>query len=125
MADMRKDTGSTHSAAIAILQFMKKVPTAISVVEIQEPTTQMILKLGIATVALTGGVLLVKGEIDILTFFVFLLLVSRMYDPLQAAMSYPLGSMVLAPVWISWDRISSRRSHCTLVLIIAARFCSC
>ena len=41
----------------------------------------MILKLGIATVALTGGVLLVKGEIDILTFFVFLLLVSRMYDP--------------------------------------------
>ena len=39
-------------------------------------------------------------------------------------MSYPLGSMVLAPVWISWDRISSRRSHCTPVLIIAARFCS-
>ena len=47
---------------------------------------QMILKLGIATVALTGGVLLVKGEIDILTFFVFLLLVSRMYDPLQVAL---------------------------------------
>lgn len=47
---------------------------------------QMILKLGIATVALTGGILLVKGEIDVLTFFVFLLLVSRMYDPLQVAL---------------------------------------
>ena len=49
-------------------------------------SAQMILKLGIATVALTGGVLLIKGEIDILTFFVFLLLVSRMYDPLQVAL---------------------------------------
>ena len=47
---------------------------------------QMILKLGIATVALTGGILLVKGEIDVLTFFAFLLLVSRMYDPLQVAL---------------------------------------
>ena len=47
---------------------------------------QMILKLGIATVALTGGILLVRGEIDVLTFFVFLLLVSRMYDPLQVAL---------------------------------------
>ena len=49
-------------------------------------SAQMILKLGIATVALTGGVLLVQGEIDVLTFFVFLLLVSRMYDPLQVAL---------------------------------------
>ena len=47
---------------------------------------QMILKLGIATVALTGGILLVRGEIDVLTFFVFLLLASRMYDPLQVAL---------------------------------------
>ena len=47
---------------------------------------QMILKLGIATVALTGGILLVRGEIDVLTFFVFLLLVSRMSDPLQVAL---------------------------------------
>ena len=49
-------------------------------------SAQMILKLGIAAVALTGGVLLVRGEIDILTFFVFLLLISRMYDPLQVAL---------------------------------------
>lgn len=47
---------------------------------------QMILKLGIATTALAGSALLIKGEIDVLTFFVFLLLVSRLYDPMQAAL---------------------------------------
>lgn len=36
---MRKDTGSTHKAAIAIFQFMKNVPIAINVVEMQEPTS--------------------------------------------------------------------------------------
>lgn len=49
-------------------------------------TAQMILKLGIATVALTGGVLLAKGSIDVLTFFMFLLLVSRIYDPMQVSL---------------------------------------
>ena len=47
---------------------------------------QMVLKLGIATTALAGSALLIKGEIDVLTFFVFLLLVSRRYDPMQAAL---------------------------------------
>lgn len=47
---------------------------------------QMVLKLGIATTALVGSALLIKGEIDVLTFFVFLLLVSRLYDPMQAAL---------------------------------------
>lgn len=46
----------------------------------------MILKLGIATVALTGSALLRKGQLDILTFFLFLLVVSRFYDPLQSAL---------------------------------------
>ena len=46
----------------------------------------MILKLGIATTALVGSSLLIKGELDVLTFFVFLLLVSRLYDPMQAAL---------------------------------------
>ena len=49
-------------------------------------TAQMILKLGIATTALVGSLLLVNGEVDVLTFFVFLLLVSRLYDPMQAAL---------------------------------------
>lgn len=47
---------------------------------------QMILKLGIATVALAGGVLLSKGDIDLLTFFAFLLVASRLYDPLQISL---------------------------------------
>lgn len=49
-------------------------------------SAQMILKLGIATVALTGGILLAKGSVDVLTFFMFLLLVSRLYDPLQVSL---------------------------------------
>ena len=49
-------------------------------------SAQMILKLGIGTVALTGGVLFAKGELDALTFFMYLLVVSRMYDPFQIAL---------------------------------------
>lgn len=47
---------------------------------------QMILKLGIGTVAVTGSILLTKGEISVLTFFMFLLVVTRMYEPLQIAL---------------------------------------
>lgn len=46
----------------------------------------MVLKLGIATVALVGSVLLVQGELDVLTFFLFLLVASRLYDPMQSAL---------------------------------------
>lgn len=49
-------------------------------------SAQMVLKLGIATTALTGGVLLYGGQLDILTFFMFLLVVSRLYDPLQISL---------------------------------------
>lgn len=49
-------------------------------------SAQMVMKLGIATTALVGSSLLIKGELDVLTFFVFLLLVSRLYDPMQASM---------------------------------------
>jgi len=46
----------------------------------------MVLKLGIASVALTGSVLLMKGELDVLTLFLFLLVASRLYDPMQGAL---------------------------------------
>ena len=49
-------------------------------------SAQMVLKLGIGTVAVTGAVLLASGEIDTLTFFMYLLVVSRMYDPLQVSL---------------------------------------
>ena len=42
--------------------------------------------LGIASVALTGSVLLVQGSIDVLTLFLFLMAASRMYDPMQGAL---------------------------------------
>lgn len=46
----------------------------------------LILKLGIATVALVGSALLITGGLDVLTFFLYLLVVSRLYDPLQSAL---------------------------------------
>ncbi len=49
-------------------------------------SASLILRLGIATTALAGSVLLIKGEIDILTFFMFLLVASRLYDPLEGAL---------------------------------------
>ncbi len=49
-------------------------------------SAQMILKLGIATTALCGTSLLIKGEIDVIVFFMFLLVVSRLYDPMEAAL---------------------------------------
>ena len=49
-------------------------------------SASLVLKLGIATVALVGSVLLMQGSLDILTFFLFLLVVSRLYDPLQGAL---------------------------------------
>ncbi len=49
-------------------------------------SASLVLKLGIATVALVGSMLLVKGTLDVLTFFLFLLVVSRLYDPLQGAL---------------------------------------
>jgi len=43
----------------------------------------IVLKLGIATTALVGGALFATGEITLLTFFMFLMLVSRLYDPMN------------------------------------------
>jgi ATP-binding cassette subfamily B protein len=47
---------------------------------------QMILKLGIATVALAGAWLLSQGSLDVLTFFMFLLVASRLYDPMSGSL---------------------------------------
>ena len=46
----------------------------------------MVLKLGIASVAIVGAALLVNDSLSALTFFMFLLVVSRLYDPMQAAL---------------------------------------
>lgn len=44
---------------------------------------QMIMKLGIATVALVGSMLLINGTLSLITFFMFLLVVSRIYEPMS------------------------------------------
>lgn len=49
-------------------------------------SAQMILKLGIGTVAVVGGALLLNGQITVLKFFMFLLVVTRMYEPLQISL---------------------------------------
>lgn len=46
----------------------------------------LVLRLGIATTALVGSYLLINGKLDILTFFMFLLVVSRLYDPLEGTL---------------------------------------
>jgi ATP-binding cassette subfamily B protein len=43
----------------------------------------IILKIGVGTTAVVGGTLFARGEINILTFFMFLMLVARLYDPMQ------------------------------------------
>ena len=47
---------------------------------------QMVLKLGIATVALVGGMLLMDGSLPLVTFFMFLLVVSRLYEPMAGSL---------------------------------------
>ena len=47
---------------------------------------QMVLRLGIATVALTGAYLLSAGTLNVLTFFMFLLVASRLYDPMSGSL---------------------------------------
>ena len=49
-------------------------------------SSTLILKFGIATVALVGAALLIQGEIDIPLFFLFLLVASRLYAPLEGAL---------------------------------------
>ena len=59
-----------------------------------------VLKLGIGTVALVGGMLITSGSIDLLTFFMFLLVASRLYEPLQAALQN-LAAVISADINIA------------------------
>lgn len=49
-------------------------------------SAQMILKLGIGLVALTGSILIKNDSISLITFIMFLFVVSRMYEPLMVAL---------------------------------------
>lgn len=47
---------------------------------------QMILKLGIVSTALVGSMRLINGELSLITFFLFLLVVSRIYEPMSLSL---------------------------------------
>lgn len=49
-------------------------------------TAQMLLKFGIGTVALVGGTMLIGGQLTLMQFFCFLLLASRLYEPMSATL---------------------------------------
>jgi hypothetical protein len=64
---------------------------------------QMILKLGIATVALVGGMLLMNGTLSLITFFMFLLVVSRIYEPMSGSL---INLAAINSLQINIDRIN-------------------
>ena len=72
-------------------------------------SAKMVLKIGIATTVLVGGKLLRVGEIDLLTFFAFMILVSRVYDPLMAALDN-LSAVILLKN-IQCKRLNEVLSH--------------
>lgn len=89
MADLRANNAETgylaelekKIRAVENRLIKSELGTAIFVV-----SAGLVLRLGIATTALAGAALLVKGELDVLTFFLFLLVVSRLYDPLEGTL---------------------------------------
>ena len=49
-------------------------------------SAQMLLKFGIGTVALVGGTMLIAGDLTIMQFFCFLLVASRLYEPMSGTL---------------------------------------
>lgn len=49
-------------------------------------SAQGFLRLGIASVIVVGTMLLVTGQVDFLVFFVYLLAVTRVYDPINVVL---------------------------------------
>lgn len=49
-------------------------------------SAQMLLKFGIATVALVGSMLLINGGLTLMQFFCFLLVASRLYEPMSGTL---------------------------------------
>lgn len=68
----------------------------------------IILKLGIGTTALVGGALFADGSISILTFFMFLMMVSRLYDPMQITLQ---NFAAIISIGIQSERLDEVLSH--------------
>lgn len=68
----------------------------------------MILKLGMGTVALVGGILLAEGTLTVLSFFMFLLVASRLYDPLASSLQ---NLAAIISTRISIERMNSIENY--------------
>ena len=71
-------------------------------------SAQMVLKLGIATTALAGGAMFASGDITILTFFMFLMIASRLYDPMQIALQ---NFTAIIATGVQCERLDEVLSH--------------
>ncbi|MCR5429194.1 MAG: ABC transporter ATP-binding protein/permease [Lachnospiraceae bacterium] len=68
----------------------------------------IVLKLGIGTTAVAGGVLFAKGEIDLLTFFMFLMLAARLYSPMEISLQ---NFAAIIATGIQCERLDEMLSH--------------
>jgi len=68
----------------------------------------IILKLGMGTTAVVGGILFAAGQIDILTFFMFLMLVSRLYAPMEITLQ---NFAAIIATGIQCERLDEVLSH--------------
>ncbi|MBR4557016.1 MAG: ABC transporter ATP-binding protein [Clostridiales bacterium] len=68
----------------------------------------IILKFGIGTTAIVGGMLFARGDITLLTFFMFLMVVSRLYDPMQITLQ---NFAAVISVELQSERLDEVLSH--------------
>ena len=68
----------------------------------------IILKIGIGSTAVVGGALFANGKIDILTFFMFLMLVSRLYAPMEITLQ---NFAAIIATGIQCERLDEVLSH--------------
>ncbi|MBP3754722.1 MAG: ABC transporter ATP-binding protein [Lachnospiraceae bacterium] len=68
----------------------------------------IVLKLGIGTTSVVGGILFARGEIDLLTFFMFLMLVSRLYAPMEISLQ---NFAAIIATGIQCERLDEILSH--------------
>ncbi len=71
-------------------------------------SASIILKLGIGTTAVVGGLLFANGEIDLITFFMFLMVVARLYDPMQITLQ---NFAAVISVELQSERLDEVLSH--------------
>ncbi len=68
----------------------------------------IILKIGIGTTAVAGGILFASGEINLLTLFLFLMLVTRLYSPMEITLQ---NFAAIISTGIQCERLDEVMSH--------------